>query len=157
MKIIRRKNKLMKHRIEKGSSKMSLFILTGIFLTLVSSYQLYNYLQTNIFVYEFPGDWDKPLGILVGLFLIIRSTKFVNESRELFIEISENQLTYRTIRTDSVKKISLSNIKKIQEKDEEIILITKDSTKLTIVNFNKIRLRPEKRDSIRKSLIKLTP
>ena len=147
----------MKHRIEKGSSKMYLFILTGIFLTLVSSYQLYNYLQTNQFVYEFPGDWDKPLGIFVGLFLIIRSTKFVNESRELFIEISENQLTFRTIRTDSVKKISLSNIEKIQEKDEEIILITKDSTKLTIVNFNKVRLRLEKRDSIRKSLIKLTP
>jgi DNA-directed RNA polymerase beta' subunit len=145
----------MKYRIEKGSPKMYQFIVIVIFLVLASSYQLYNYLQTNQFVYEFPGDWDKPLGITVGLFLIIQSTKFISESRELFIEISENQLTYRTIRTGSVRKIALSNIKKIQEKNKKIILETEDSTKLTIINFNKVRVRPEIRESIRKSLIEL--
>ena len=78
----------MKFRIEKGSLKVYLFLLTGIFLFFISSYQLYEYLQTNQFVSDFPGDWDKPLGVAVGIFLIIRSLKFVNESRSLFIKIT---------------------------------------------------------------------
>lgn len=51
----------------------NIFLVTGLFLTIAFSYQLYQYLQENIFVIDFPGDWDKPLGILIGVYLIIRS------------------------------------------------------------------------------------
>lgn len=50
-----------------------MFLVTGLFLTIAFSYQLYQYLQENTFVTDFPGDWDKPLGILIGVYLIIRS------------------------------------------------------------------------------------
>ncbi|MFT6244817.1 MAG: hypothetical protein ACJA0U_002152 [Salibacteraceae bacterium] len=134
---------------------MLVFMLTGGFLTLMSSYELYNFLQTNQFVNEFPGDWDKPLGIAVGLFLIIRSKKFVLESRNLFIKFSGDQLVYRTRHSDSVRKIVLSDIEKLQEKNEKIILVTKDSAKLIIIDFNKVRLRNDVKSSIKKSLFEL--
>ena len=51
----------------------NIFLITGIFLTIAFSYQLYQYLQENTFATKFPGDWDKPLGILIGIYLIIRS------------------------------------------------------------------------------------
>ncbi|MFD0963411.1 hypothetical protein [Pseudofulvibacter geojedonensis] len=51
----------------------NIFLITGVFLTIAFSYQLYQYLQENTFVTEFPGDWDKPLGISIGVYLIIRS------------------------------------------------------------------------------------
>jgi hypothetical protein len=145
----------MKYRIKKGSPKASIFIATGIFLISSFGYQLYKYLQANQFIYEFPGDWDKPLGIVVGLFLIIRSRKFVHESRELFITISPNYLKYRTKRSDSVCKIAISDIEEIQEKNKKIILLTKDATKLIIVDFNKVRMRDSDIASIKKSLIGL--
>jgi hypothetical protein len=145
----------MKFRIKKRSFKMATFMLTGIFLALMSGYELYNYIQTNQFVYEYPGDWDKPLGIAVGLFLIIRSTKFIRESRELFIKISENNLSYRTKQSDSIHKISLSEIERIKEKNDKIILITKDLTELIIIDFNKVRIKDNVRNSIKKSLIEL--
>jgi hypothetical protein len=145
----------MNYRIKKGSYKMLVFMLTGGFLIFMSSYQLYNYLQTNQFVNEFPGDWDKPLGIAVGVFLIIRSRKFVLESRNLFIKISGDKLVYRTRNSDSVRKIVLSDIEKIQENNETIILVTKDSTKLIIIDFNKVRLRNDAKSSIKKSLFEL--
>jgi hypothetical protein len=141
--------------IEKGSLKMYIFLLTGIFLALASSYSLYTYLQTNQFVSEYPGDWDKPLGIALGLFLIIRSTKFARESRNLFIKIAGDQLIYRTLRSDSVRKITLTEIEKIQEKDDKIVLITKDHSKSVIVDFNKVRLRDNIKESIKKSLLEL--
>ncbi len=147
--------KLMKFRIKKRSLKMAIFMLTGIFLVLMSGYELYNYIQTNQFVYEYPGDWDKPLGIAVGLFLIIRSTKFIPEFRELFIKISENHLSYRTKQSDSIHKISLSEIERIKEKNDKIILIAKDLTELIIIDFNKTRVRDNLRKSIKKSLIEL--
>ncbi|NOQ73960.1 MAG: hypothetical protein GQ574_18285 [Crocinitomix sp.] len=145
----------MKYIIEKGSMKKSkwLFIFIGFFLIILGSYDLYNYLQTNEFIYKFPGDWDKVLLIIVGIFLIIRSRKFVVISRDLFIEISTDQLVYRVTRSESVRKIALSNIEKIQKNDKEIIITTKDLNKLTIADFNKARIRDDKRKSITKSLI----
>lgn len=134
---------------------MLIFLLVGIFLALMSGYQLYTYLQTNEFVSEFPGDWDKPLGITVGLYLIIRSLMFVRESRSLFIKISDNQLVFRTKDTDSIRKINMSDIKKIQEKSDKMILVTKDSAEFTVVDFNEVRVRDDVRASIKKALIGL--
>ncbi len=145
----------MKYRIEKGSLKMMIFMQTGFFLIILFSYQLYNYIQTNEFVYEFPGDWDKPIGILVGIFLLFRSLSFISESKDLFIKFSESHLTFRTKRSDSIQKIALLNIEKIKEKDEKFILITKDFSELTIIDFNKVRLRDNVQKSIKSSLIKL--
>jgi hypothetical protein len=144
----------MNYRIKKGSYKMLVFMLTGGFLIVMSCYELYN-LQTHQFVTEFPGDWDKPIGIAVGLFLIIRSKQFVLESRNLFIKISGDQLVYRTRNSDSVRKIDLSDIEKLLEKNEKIILVTKDSTKLIIIDFNTVRLRNDTKSSIKKSLFEL--
>lgn len=134
---------------------MIIFMLTGIFLIILFSYQLYEYLQMNEFVYEFPGDWDKPLGISVGVFLIIRSLKFIRESKDLFIKISKYHLIYRTRQSDSVQKIALSDIEKIRKKDNKIILTTKDSTELIIIDFNKLRVKDSLQESIKRSLIKL--
>ncbi|WBX77668.1 hypothetical protein PG911_05265 [Tenacibaculum ovolyticum] len=145
----------MKYLIKKRSLKAPIFIATGVFLVFSFSYQLYKYLQTNQFIYNFPGDWDKPLGITVGLFLIIRALKFIGESKELFIKTSANYLKYRTNPSDSVHKITLSNIEKIQVKNEKIIILTKDATKLIVVDFNKVRMRDTDIASIKKSLIEL--
>ncbi len=147
--------KQMKFRIEKGSSKMLIFILTGTFLVILFSYQLFKYLKTNQFVYEFPGDWDKPLGIAVGLFLVLRSIKFVRESKELFIKISDNRLEFRTKRSDSIRKFTLSEIKNIKEKDEKIILVTDDSAKFVIVDFGKVRVKNNDIKAIKKALLEL--
>ncbi|NQX96475.1 MAG: hypothetical protein HRT73_01165 [Flavobacteriales bacterium] len=145
----------MKFKLKKSSPKMAIFMLTGIFIIILFSYDLYDYIETNEFVYEYPGDWDKPIGILVGLFLIIRSLKFIPESKSLFIEISGSHLIYRTKRSDSIRKTALSDIEKVQEKDAKIILITKDLTELIIIDFNKIRVRDNVQKSIKKSLIEL--
>jgi hypothetical protein len=146
----------MKYVIKKADRRtMYIFIFTGLGLSLMSAYELYNYVQINQFVYEFPGDWDMPIGIAVGLFFIIRSTKFISKSRELFIEISQDHLVYRSKLSDSIHKIALSNIKKIQKNFNEIILITKDSSRLIIVDFNKVSLRDDKRKLITKALTQL--
>lgn len=144
----------MNYIIKKGKPKtMYVFILTGIFLIFSFSYSLYNYLQENLFVFQFPGDWDKPIGIIVGLFLIIRSRKFFNESKGLFIKTSGNQLIYRTRHSDSISKITLSDIKKIQEKQNRIIFTTNDSTEL-VIHLNKINSQKESK-VIKKYLIEL--
>lgn len=145
----------MTYRIKKGSKKMILFMLTGIFLATLSSYQLFDYLQTNEFISEFPGDWDKPIGISVGLFLILRSLKFVNESKGLFIKIAKNHLVYRTRQSDSVRKISFSDIEDIREKDEKIIVVTKDLVDRIIVDFKRVRIKDDLKESIKKSLNEL--
>ncbi len=147
----------MKYIIQKGELKRSkwLFIGIGIFLISMSSYELYNFLQINEFVYEYPGDWDKVLLIPVGIFLLIRSRKFVVRSRDLFVKVSDDHLEYRVKKLDSVQKITLSNIEKIQKKDGEIILTTKGLTKLTIADFNKARIKDNKRELITKALIQL--
>ncbi|MDB4534714.1 hypothetical protein N9242_07570, partial [Vicingaceae bacterium] len=60
-----------------------------------------------------------------------------------------------TLRSDSVRKITLTEIEKIQEKDDKIVLITKDHSKSVIVDFNKVRLRDNIKESIKKSLLEL--
>lgn len=146
----------MKYTIEKGSAKLYLFMGVGILLALMSSYELYYYLQTNSFVAEFPGDWDMPLGIAAGLFLIIRAFFFITDSKTLFIEITDTHLIYRTNRTQSIQKVELVTIKKIQNKDGKINIVTKDSSQQTIINFNTVRVRPELKQSIKDSLTELT-
>ncbi|MDY8135389.1 hypothetical protein [Aquimarina sp. 2201CG5-10] len=142
----------MNYTIKKGSSNtLYLFIVIGIFLILAFSYQLYDYLNTNQFVFEFPGDWDKPLGIVVGIFLIVRSRKFVNRAKGLFIKISENELIYRTKESESVQKIKLSDIEQIQGSENGVILKIK-SSKSVIIDLDEIKSGKEKR-LIRKSLI----
>jgi hypothetical protein len=147
----------MKYTIQAGSAKRAkaIFILTGSFLILLFSYQLYDYLQTNEFVAEFPGDWDKPIGIAVGVFVLIRSRKFSVDARDVFVKIAGNELSYRVARSDSIRKIDLSTVEKIREKGKVITLTTKDSTKLTIADFNKVRIKDDKRESITKSLIEI--
>lgn len=134
---------------------MIMFLLTGIFLVTLCSYDLFDYLQTNEFISEFPGDWDKPIGIFVGLFLILRSLKFVNESKGLFIKFAKNHLVYRTRESDSVRKISFSDIEDIREKDEKIIVVTKDLVHRIIVDFKHVRVKDDLRKSIKKALNQL--
>lgn len=145
----------MKYQLEKGSSKMKIFLLTGVFLMLMFSYQLVDYLQMNTFVVELPGDWDKVIGILVGAFLVFRSFKFRQEAKELFIKITGNELSYRTKRSDSMQTVPFSTIEKIQKKENIIILKTKDNIELIVIDFNKIRVKDSLQTSIIQSLVKL--
>jgi len=144
----------MNYTIQKGSSRtMYLFILTGIFLIVSFGYNLYIFLQTNEFVYEFPGDWDKPAGIAVGLFLIIRSRKFVAQSKGLFIKTDTNHLVYRTRHSDKVCKINLSTINRIQDNDDVVIIETNKLSQITI-DLSKVSSDKEKKEII-KSLFEL--
>lgn len=147
----------MKHIINEGTFKRSktIFIVTGLFLITLFGYQLYNHLQTDQFVAKFPGDWDKVLGIAIGLFLIIRSRKFNIRARDIFIEIGKDQLTYRVSRSSSVDKIPLSDIDHIRENGDKIILTTKNASKLTIADFGQHLIRDDKRKTIKKSLLEL--
>lgn len=145
----------MKYQLEKGSSKMMISLLTGIFIMLMFSYQLYELLQIDEFVAEFPGDWDKIIGILVGAFLSIRSVKFRKEAKELFIKITGNELSYRTKRSYSMHTIPFSTIEKIQKKENKILLTTKDNKELMIVDFNKLPVKGSLQESIKQSLVNL--
>ena len=60
---------------------------------------------------------------------------------------------FRTIRSESVRKVNLSEIEKVQVKGEKITLLTKDLTQLIIVDFNKVRVRNN--EPIKKALIEL--
>jgi len=147
----------MKYIIEKGSMNKTkwIFICIGFFLIIMSSFDLYNFLQANQFVYQYPGDWDKVILIPIGVFLIIRARKFAIKSRDIFVEISNDQLMFRAERKDSVRKIAFSTIEKIQKKDKKIMLTTKNLGKITIVDFNTVRIRDDKRKSITTALIEL--
>lgn len=142
---------------KKGSSKtMYLFILTGLFLVILSSYDLYNYLQTNPFVSKFPGDWDKIIGIAVGLFLIIRSKKFIPQSKGLFVKVARNHLVYRIKDSDPVHKITLSAILKIKRIDEyKVKIISKDLTEITL-DFRSL-VWEKNRKAVIKSIVELNP
>ena len=140
----------MKYVIQKGTFKRSksIFIFTGVFLIALFGYQLYDRLQVREFNYDFLGDWDKVLGMLVGVFLIFRSSIFTVRSRDLFIEVTTTDLKYRIDRRAPVKKINRTDIDNLEIKMGQVIVITKDSKKITIVDFNAIRLREEKKTSI---------
>jgi len=147
----------MKYIIEKGSMNKTkwIFIFIGFFLIIMSSFDLYNFLQANQFVYQYPGDWDKVILIPIGVFLIIRARKFSVQSRDLFVEISNDQLMFRAERKNSVRKIAFSTIEKIQKKDKKIMLTTKNLSKIIIVDFNTVRIRDDNRKSITTALIEL--
>ncbi|WP_272151805.1 hypothetical protein [Tenacibaculum aiptasiae] len=145
----------MKFIIKKGSEKMMILMLTGIFLVIAFSYQLLVFLQTNDFVYQFPGDWDKPMGVLVGFFLIFRSLKFTKESKDLFIQIDEEYLVYRTNELEAKHKVSLTNIEKVYKEKGRIRLVTKDLITMNIVDLDEVRLVDETKSLIKKSLMDL--
>ncbi|WP_420551212.1 hypothetical protein [Tenacibaculum aiptasiae] len=145
----------MKFIIKKGAGKMMILMLTGIFLVITFSYQLLVFLQTNDFVYQFPGDWDKPMGVLVGFFLIFRSLKFTKESKDLFIKIDEEYLVYRTNELEAKHKIPLTNIERVYKEKGEIRLVTKDLITVNVIDLDKVRLVDETKSLIKKSLMDL--
>ena len=140
--------------IKKGSSSSYyILLLTGLFLIFVFSYILCKHILTSNFIITFPGDWDKPLAILIGFITLYRARKFKNKTLELFIKTTPSQLTFRTIETESIKKIHLNSIKKIFAKENYIKLITIDNTEYTISLVN-INTEKERKD-IRKYLLNL--
>lgn len=140
----------MKYIIQEGTFKRSksIFIFTGVFLIALFGYQLYDHLQVNEFNYDFPGDWDKVLGMLIGVFLIFRASVFTLRSRDLFIEITNTEVKYRMNRMEPVKRINRSDIDKVEVKKGQVVVFAKDSKKITIVDFNEIRIREEKKATI---------
>ena len=134
---------------------MRILFLTGIFLVMAFSYQLLVFLKTNDFFYQFPGDWDKPMGILVGLFLIFRSLKFTKESKDLFIKIDEEYLVYRTNELEVKHKIPLANIERVYKEKGKIRLVTKDLITMNVVDLDEVRLVDETKSLIKKSLMDL--
>lgn len=147
----------MKYVIKEGTHKKSksIFIFTGVFLILLFTYQLYSNLLTHEFSFDFPGDWDKVIGILVGIYLIFRSRIFTVRSRDIFIEITDALIKYRLNPSDSIQKIERSAIDKVEVKKGQVILFTKQSKRIIIADFNKVRMRDEQRDSIVKSIKQL--
>jgi hypothetical protein len=144
----------MKYIIQEGTFKKSksIFVFTGVFLIALFGYQLYDHLELNEFNYGFPGDWDKVLGIIVGIFLIFRSSVFTVRSRDLFIEVTGAEVKYRMNRRKPIKKINRSDIDKLEVKKGQVVVFTKESKRITIVDFNEVRIRDDKRDSIIEAL-----
>ncbi|TCP26962.1 hypothetical protein EV195_102304 [Tenacibaculum skagerrakense] len=144
--------KPMNYTIKKGrNSSTILFISTGIFLVISFSYQLLNYLKTNDFITSFPGDWDKPLGILVGIFLLIRSQRFKNQRKGLFIKLNKNELTFRTKESETTQKINTNEIDKAYASEDNVILKTNSHKKITI-DLSSIKSEKEMK-AIRKMII----
>lgn len=142
----------MDYIIKKGRSNTTyIFIATGIFLIISFSIQLYIFLQTTQFKFQFPGDWDKPLGIITGVFLIIRSKRFRNQRLGLFIKIDDKKMTFRTQENQDVQKVTLTDIINVSGNEDGIIL--KTSTNQNIV-VDLTALKSEKEMKIlRKNLI----
>lgn len=142
----------MDYIIKKGRSNTTyIFIATGIFLIISFSIQLYIFLQTTQFKFQFPGDWDKPLGIIIGVFLIIRSKRFRNQRLGLFIKIDDKKMTFRTQENQDVQKVTLTDIINVSGNEDGITL--KTSTNQNIV-IDLTAVKPEKEMKIlRKNLI----
>ncbi len=147
----------MRYEIKpKISLKVKTFFVTGLFLLIAFSYELYTYLEKHEFIYEFPGDWDKPIGIVVGIFILFRSFKFYRkELKGLFIEITKSDLIFRTKHRSSVKSIQLSSIKKVKEEGNEIIAIIKGEPDAVVIDFKKVRVSNNTKKLIKASLLKL--
>lgn len=140
----------MKYIVEEGTHKKSksIFIFTGTFLICLFGYQLFDHLQLNEFNTELPGDWDKVIGIVIGIYLIFRSRVFTVRSRDLFIEVTDTDVTYRMHKTEPIKKLDRLDIEKLEVKKGKVIITTRDSIPETIVDFNQVRIRDNKRESI---------
>lgn len=140
--------------IKKGRlSSTVLFITTGLFLVVSFGYQLITYLSTNDFVTTFPGDWDKPLGILVGIFLIFRSKRFENQRKGLFVELEKNKLQFRTRESEKTQRINLKDIDKVYATEDGINIKTKDNHQV-ILYLKSIKSEKEMKE-LRKKLIEL--
>jgi hypothetical protein len=140
--------------IKKGRlSSTVLFITTGLFLVVSFGYQLVTYLNTNDFVTTFPGDWDKPLGILVGIFLIFRSKRFENQRKGLFVELEKNKLQFRTRESEKTQRINLKDIDKVYATEDGINIKTKDNHQV-ILYLKSIKSEKEMKE-LRKKLIEL--
>lgn len=145
----------MNYIIKKGSSSsFYIFILTGAFLVISFSFNLYHHLQQYHFISKFPGDWDKPLGIIIGIFLLIRSQKFSNQRKGLFIKTHNNQLIYRLKSSDSVQKINLNKVRTVKTHGDSIFIETAIETKN--IDLSSVSSNQSKKE-IRKALLRLNP
>lgn len=140
----------MKYKLQEGTFKGSkyVFIGTGIFLVALFGYQLFEHVQTDDFNSDFPGDWDKVLGVALGIYFTFRSRVFALRSRDLFIEVTDSEVRYRVSRKEPIKKIERSKIDRLEVKKGVVTVLTKESTKKTILDLNEFRLRDEQRASI---------
>lgn len=143
----------MKYTIEKGRyrNSMYLFIFTGLFLIGLFSYQLNDLVNERPFQSDFPGDWDKVLGIAIGIFLIIRSFKFRVQSRDLFIQFDDNSIQFRIDRNDKVHKIDKSIIQDIKVQKGNLKISKKDNPDSLTINLNDLRMRDELKNKIVKA------
>lgn len=127
---------------------MYLFIFTGLFLIGLFSYQLNDLVNERPFQSDFPGDWDKVLGIAIGIFLIIRSFKFRVQSRDLFIQFDDNSIKFRIDRNDKVHKIDKSIVQDIKVQKGIVKISKKDNPDILTINLNDLRMRDELKNKI---------
>lgn len=142
----------MTYLIKKGAPRtMYIFILTGVFLIIAFGYKSYNSLADDQFITEFPGDWDKPLGIVIGFFLLIRSTSFIPKARKLFISITPDKIVYRTKNTDAIRTVLLPDIKKTHATADTVFFKT-NNKKTHAIDLSQVR-EEERKKAIRNSLL----
>ena len=142
----------MDYIIKKGRSNTTyIFIATGIFLIISFSIQLYIFLQTTLFKFQFPGDWDKPLGIIIGVFLIIRSKRFRNQRLGLFIKIDDKKMTFRTQENQDVQKVTLTDIINVSGNEDGITLKTSTNQNI-VIDLTAVKSEKEMK-ILRKNLI----
>ncbi len=142
----------MDYIIKKGRSNTTyIFIATGIFLIISFSIQLYIFLQTTQFKFQFPGDWDKPLGIIIGVFLIIRSKRFRNQRLGLFIKIDDKKMTFRTQENQDVQKVTLTDIINVSGNEDGITLKTSTNQNI-VIDLTAVKSEKEMK-ILRKNLI----
>jgi hypothetical protein len=142
----------MDYIIKKGRSNTTyIFIVTGIFLIISFSTQLYIFLQTTHFTFEFPGDWDKPLGIIIGIFLIVRSRRFRNQRLGLFIKIDDKKMTFRTQENQDVQKVTLTDIINVSGNEDGITLKTSTNQNI-VIDLTAVKSEKEMK-ILRKNLI----
>ena len=109
--------------IKKGSSSSYyILLLTGLFLIFVFSYIFCEHILTSNFIITFPGDWDKPLAILIGFITLYRASKFKNKTLGLFIKTTPSQLIFKTIETESIKKYILIQLRRSLQKKTTLSL-----------------------------------
>ncbi|MCH2031942.1 MAG: hypothetical protein MK202_00355 [Tenacibaculum sp.] len=142
----------MYYIIKKGRSNTTyIFIATGIFLIISFSIQLYIFSQTTQFKFQFPGDWDKPLGIIIGVFLIIRSRRFRNQRLGLFIKIDDKKMTFRTQENQDVQKVTLTDIINVSGNEDGITLKTSTNQNI-VIDLTAVKSEKEMK-ILRKNLI----
>lgn len=140
----------MRYILEKGSFKttMYLFIGTGIFLIALFSYKIYIVLQERAFVSDFPGDWDNVIGIVLGIYLIIRSYRFRNRSIDLFIEITTQHLRYRASRKEKINVFKKEALDNITSYGGKVQINQKNTKQAVVIDLNSYRLTDTQKKQI---------